>query len=733
MNIQRIYTMKSNTFLKAAPRRVFFGAISGAVALSLALGGINSARADGSREVDKLKFPKLNKLEIPKVDKRQLSNGVEVYLLEDHSLPTFNASVRMRVGSYLEPADKIGLASILGDVMRTGGTKKWTGDELDEKLEGVGATVETGIGQTSGSAFANSLIEYSDLALDALSQVLRYPTFDQDKIDLSKTQAKGGISRRNDDAQQIASRIFSAALYGADSPYARYPEYETIDAISREDLLKFHKEFIHPKNLQIAVWGDFDKDEMFKKIESYFGAWKDAGEKAPAPPAVVEHKDNRVKFAEKSDVNQTNIYVGHLGGKIQDEDYPTRLVMNNIFGGGFGSRLFGNVRSREGLAYATGGGYRSSIDHRGRFFGFASTKSETTVKAAKAIVAQMESMKTDPPTDEEMHVAIDGYMNSFVFNFDTRAKVINRMVQYDAYGLPQDFLSQVKEKVEKVTPADVQAAAKKYFDLDHLIYSVVGKSEDFDAPLTELGPVDTVDITIPTGAPKTDFVVNDENIKKGKEILSAAIEATGGKTNYAKIKSFSRSGDMTVDVGGGNMMTFQSSAIFEVPDKRAMTITTPMGEMKRIFDGSQGWQAMGGKSAPIPETELTETKQEISRDILVLFCTYEKNGLTPVYGGSGEENGSSVDYVHIINDAGDELVRLAVDASSHLPVAQHYFGKTSAGPGAIDVYYSDFKDVDGLKTPFSAKAMANGATVMEATTSDLVINAEVTAATFAKP
>ncbi len=726
--------MNRQSFLKEYMQTTLSGVIVGALSLSLLFGGATVAHADRVTKADKLKYPKLNKLEVPKVEKRELSNGMQIYLLEDHSLPTFNASVRMKIGSYLETPDKIGLASIMGDVMRTGGTKKWTGDELDEELEGVGASVETGIGQTSGRAFANSLIEYSDLALEALSQVLRYPTFDQDKIDLSKTQSKGGISRRNDDAQQIASRIFSAAVYGADSPYARHAEYETIDAINREDLLAFHKKYVNPQNMQLAVWGDFDKDKMFKKIESYFGSWAKSGETAPPPPQVTEHKDNRVKFAEKSDVNQSNIYIGHLGGKVQDADYPTRLVMNNIFGEGFGSRLFNNVRSREGLAYVTGGGYRSGIDHAGRFFGFASTKSESTLKATKAVIEQMESMKTDPPTDEEMSVAIDGYLNSFVFNFDTRSEVINRMVQYDAYGLPADFLAQTKEKVEKVTAADVQAAAQKHFDLDNLYIAIVGKSEDFDGDLADLGlPVDTIDITIPTGEPETDFVVNDENIAKGKEIIGAAIAATGGKENYAKINSFSRSGNLTVDVGGGNMMTFAAKALFQMPDKRLMTLVTPGGEMKEIFDGSQGWQAMGPNSMPMPETEIEKTRKDVSRDLIVLFVTFEKNGFTPVYGGSGEENGSSVDYVHFVDESGNALVRLAIDAGSHMPVASHYFGTTAAGPGEIDVFYTDFKEVSGIKAPFGVKAVANGTTFMETEVSEIAVNVEVSAGSFAKP
>ncbi len=702
------------------------------VAMSLSLTG--SALADSNRAVDNISFPKLNKLQVPKVEKKTLANGMTVYLLEDHSLPTFNVSLRMKVGNYLEPADKIGLADIMADVMRTGGTKKWTGDELDAKLEAIGASVETGMGLTSGRAFGNSLIEYNELILEVLAEVLQNPTFDQDKIDITKTQIKGGISRRNDDAQRVASHIFSAALYGEDSPYARRTEYATVDAITREDLVAFHRQYIHPKNMQIALWGDFNKKTMLAKVEKYFGSWNATGDVAPPPPEVVPKKDNRILFAEKSDVNQSNIYVGHLGGKIQDEDYPARIVMNNVFGGGFGSRMFNNIRSRDGLAYATGGGFSAGVDYAGRFLGFASTKSETTLKATRAIIAQMESMKTDPPTEEEMTRSIDGYLNSFVFNFDTRSEVVNRMVEYDAYGLPQDFLSQTKEKVEKVTATDVQAAAQKHFDLDNLYIAIVGKAEDFDGALTDLGmPVDTIDITIPSAAPESDLAVNEENIAKGKAILSAAIEATGGKDNYAKIHSFSRIGDVSLDVGGGNMMTLAIVEVIELPNKRALTITIPGGEMKQIFDGTHGWQAMGPNSQPFPETENINTRKEIARDIVVLFCTYAKSGLTPVYGGSGEENGSSVDYVHFVDDAGDDLVRLAIDAATHLPVGQRFFGSTPAGPGEIEVTFSDYQEVSGIKAPFSIKSTSNGATINESTVSKMLTNVEIPAEAFAKP
>lgn len=179
-------------------------------ALTLAL----ATNALFAQAVDKLKYPPLNPLTIPKVEKVTLDNGIRLYLLQDKSLPVFNASVRINCGGYLDPEDKVGLAEMTGDLLRTGGTSKWTGDEIDAALEAVGGSVETGIGRTSGSASVNVLSEYADLGLEVLAEVLRRPVFDQDKIELEKVQLRSAISRRNDDPQDVGGREFNKVIYG---------------------------------------------------------------------------------------------------------------------------------------------------------------------------------------------------------------------------------------------------------------------------------------------------------------------------------------------------------------------------------------------------------------------------------------------------------------------------------------------------------------------------------------
>jgi zinc protease len=222
----------------------------------------------------KLKYPPLREIQLPEPARYQLANGMIIYLLEDHTLPLIEGSVLVRTGSRYEPADKVGLASMTGQVMRTGGTTTKTGDDLDEMLERVGASVETYIGTTAGGARLSVLKEDIDMGLGVLADVLRNPAFRDDKIELAKVAARSSIARRNDQVMGIAAREFRRLIYGPNHPYARMTEYATIDNISKQDMIDFHKKYFVPNNMMLAFWGDFKTDEMKSKIEKMLGDWQ---------------------------------------------------------------------------------------------------------------------------------------------------------------------------------------------------------------------------------------------------------------------------------------------------------------------------------------------------------------------------------------------------------------------------------------------------------------------------
>jgi predicted Zn-dependent peptidase len=446
---------------------------------------------------DKFDFGPLNSIKMPKVVRAELPNGLKLFLVEDPDYPTIDVMAMVRTGSVFEPVDKTGLASITGTVLRTGGTLTKTGDQIDKELDTVAATVETGVGEMSGSIRVSVLKEDFDKGLNILADILTQPAFRDEKINLAKIQAKSMISRRNDDIGSITYREFDRLIYGKDSPYARQTEYATIDAITRQDIVDFYNAYFHPNNTLLAVWGDFKAGDMIAKLKVVLGAWKRGKALTPAWPKVGYEFKSTVNYVEKPDVNQSNVMLGHIGGLMNNPDLPALNIMNQILSF---ERMFKRVRTDEGLAYSVWGSYGASYTRPGTFSCGAQTKSQSTVYAINIMLQELKKITEQEVTDEELAKAKDGFLNSYVFEFESKAQILNRLLTLAYYGYPADFTEKLKQGVEKVTKADVLRVAKKYIQPGKVQILVVGKKEDFDKPLSTLGAVSVIDITIP--APK---------------------------------------------------------------------------------------------------------------------------------------------------------------------------------------------------------------------------------------
>jgi len=689
-----------------------------------------------AQDVSKLKYPPLNPLQIPQVKKITLDNGLRIYLIQNRALPLLNASVRINCGSHLDPPDKIGLAEITGSVLRTGGTKKWSGDDIDEKLEAVGASVETYIGLENGGASVNVLSEYTDLGLEVLAEVLRNPVFEQDKIDLEKVQERTSIARRNDDPGEIGNREFENVIYGPNSVYARHTEYATINAITRDDLIEFHKKYITPDKIQIGVWGDFDETALVAKIKQLFGDWPKGTTPVPPLPKVDYKFAQGVSYIEKNDVTQSTILIGHIGGLVTDADYPARIVMNTILGSGFGNRLFNAVRSREGLAYGVSAVYTANISYPGIFYSYVGTKSETTAKAIQETIKVIKGMQTDPPTAEEMTKAKNAYLNSFVFNFDTKGEVVNRMMTYDFYGLPEDFLQKTKEGVEKVTAPDVIAAAKKNLRPDALQIVVVGKGVDFEMPLDKLGlgAVATVDITIPSGEQKSELAVTPENLEKGKSVLSQAVSAHGGLASFKKVNSIKSKGTFTVVTPQGEFV-IPNDVERVFPDKIREEATMMGQKILSIRNGNSGWRTgPTGEIVAMGEDELVDESKDDLRNTIRIFRESDSPSVQAVYDGTGEVDGTPVDFVVLLESNGEKTCTLAFDSKTHKLVSKSYWGKTAMGQeGNIEEKFDKFTAVEGILVPFKVTRQLDGKKCDYSEMTEFKVNAQIPPDAFAKP
>lgn len=659
-----------------------------------------------------LKYPPLPPLQVPKPVEFTLSNGIKVFLLEDHELPLVSGGALIRTGNLFDPADKHGVAQLTGEVLRSGGIKAKTGDQIDEDLENVAASVESQIGEGSGSLSFNCLKENTDQVLEVFKDFLTNAEFREDKVDLAKTQLGSEISRRNDDAGGIAEREFANILYGRNTPYGWQIEYADVDRIHRQDLVDFYHRYYFPANIVLEVYGDFSASDMQAKLEQLLGGWKYAQAPVPAFPKVEAKPEPGVFVAVKSDVTQTFFEVGHLGGEYRDKDYPALEVAAQILGGGFSSRLLRRIRTELGWAYNIGASWDANYDHPGVFRISGSTQSVHTVDTLKTVREELEKFRSAEVTDEELKTAKDTVLNGFVFHFDRPSKTLNRLVLYEYFGYPRDFLFQYQKAITAVTKADILRVAQKYFKVSDFTYVAAGNPKDFGTPLSALGrPVQDIDLTIPE--PKQDAAKTDPaSLEKGKQLLQHVQQALGGADKLAAVKDLVYHGEAGIETPGATMKVKQTNS-YLAPSSMRQDLELPFAKQSVYSDGSTGWLSTPQGMMGMTPAVLKQVQGEVFRQIPPLVMSDRDADRMVSYVGD--------DAIEISVKDG-ESVRLEVDEKTGLPSKIIYQG--SQGP--VEQTYSDWREVNGIRLPFAWTIMQGGKKFASVTVADYKVNSGLT-------
>jgi zinc protease len=696
--------------------------------IGIALAGVLCAQTEVRHAVvlpsyKDLKFAPLPPIKPPVPDEVTLSNGMKVYLLEDHELPLISGAALIRTGNLFDPAGKIGLAGVTGDVLRSGGTAAKTGDQLDVELENIAASVESGIGESSGSLSFSCLKENVGEVLSVFKNLLTTPAFREDKLDLAKTQLRSEISRRNDDAHGIVEREFSDILYGRNTPYGWQIEYSDVDNIQRQDLVNFYHRYYFPANIRLEIYGDFSTPEMKAELEKLFGGWKYTQPPVPAFPKVTAKPEPGIFLATKTDVTQTFFDVGHLAGELRDKDYPALEVAAQILGGGFSSRLFVDVRTQHGWAYNIGSYWGAQYDHPGLFHITGSTQSAHTVDTLKAVQSELEKIRTSEVTDEELKTAKDTVLNGFVFNFDRPSKTLNRLIRYEYYGYPADFIFQYQKAVAAVTKADVLRVAKQYFRPQDLTYVAVGNPKDFGTPLSELGlKVNDIDLTIPK--PKQQASKADSSsLQKGHELLLRAQQSLGGSEKLSAVKDFEYQADVDVQTPGGPGLNVKQTNSFLMSGVIRQESQLPFGKQLLYSNGKTGWVAGMQGVQNLPPPVLKQAREEMFRQLLALSLSDHDADRTVNYTGDGVLEIASKD---------GESVRLQVDEKTGTPLKLSYQEAGPQGPAPMEQIYSDWREVSGVRVPFAWTVTQGGKKFAEVKIQDYKINSGLTEEALSK-
>jgi predicted Zn-dependent peptidase len=644
---------------------------------------------------EKIAIPVLNDIKMPAYERVELDSGMILFLAEDHQFPLVELSATIDVGSFYEPADKVGLADMTGTVMRSGGTLTRGGDEIDELVEARGLSVETWIGVADGGAYLSALKEDTDLGLELLADILRNPAFPEDKIKLAKEQEKAGISRRNDTPDSIARREAMKAVFGPDHPLARHPEYDSIAAVTRQDMIDFHADWFHPDRMYLVVIGDFDSKDMVARIEKVFAGWAKATKPLPADPEMPLYP-RTVNVVDRPELTQTTVFMAHAGIRADDPNYAGVQVANRILGGGFASRLFSEVRSRQGLAYSVGSTPGTGFRNPGLFAGFTMTKSGTSEKAAKAVLTEIEKMTTTEVTDAELAQAKDAILNSEVFSYDTKREILDRAVIFERYGYPADFLKVYQDNVKRMTKADVLAATSAVWRPADLTILAVGNTKDFDADFSSFGPVTMVDVTIPEASLDIPMAT-PASLEQGRALMAAAAEASGGVKKLTGLKSYAET--MVLDATiQGMAMTFTIEKTVVFPDKIHTVQKTPFGNMKSVVAGDKGWSESPMGNKDLDGAALAAAKEELKTDTMGIMRNLDSYTFQALEQRKIEGRLCNPVYA---TGVGEDYRILFLDAASNQVVMVQQPGQNpaSGAPVTQKVYVDEYQQLDGLVMP----------------------------------
>jgi predicted Zn-dependent peptidase len=401
----------------------------------------------------------------------QLSNGLVVFIGEDHQIPWVNASLLVRTGPFLEPRDKIGVAGMTPTVMRSGGTTTMTGEQINERMDFLAGSVSA----TNLSIHTRHLDEGLRIWMDILTS----PAFPDDKVARERDQALVQIRNRNRNLSLVAARTFRRLIYGEDSPVTAEATEAGTTGITRDDLAAWHKRYWGANNAILVVSGDFKRAEMLAKLEATFGKWRTAEKAVPPIPKIQQASRAGVYMVQPQiPTNQGVIQIGHLGLMLDDPDYPAVDLMNYKQGGGsFSSRITRVVRTDNGLAYSTSSSFSGGVLYPGIFSAFCQTKDSTVVFAAQLMLDLIEGMRAGDVSQADVDFAKTARIESFPANFGSMAQTLSNFAQLEYNNRPRDYYDHLRARYEKVTLADVKRVAAKWLQPDKMIIMVAGNIE----------------------------------------------------------------------------------------------------------------------------------------------------------------------------------------------------------------------------------------------------------------
>ena len=640
-----------------------------------------------------------------------LSNGLKVFVVEDNRAPIVYYSLRLDIKPALEK-EKAGIQTLFQDVMGTATTKR-TKEQLNKEIDLIGATISA----NARGGYARGLKKYEGKMLEIMSDMLLNPVFTQEELGLWKDKNESGLAMISDSPGSINQRLSNILMYGQDYPNGEVETVETIKSVSIADLQNFYNTYFAPNTSYLVVVGNTTEKEAKANAEKYFGKWKKknvpvASYTIPQPPAAT-----KVAMSNKDGVPQSTINITYpIDFKPGAPDAAAISILQHVFGGGMSSRLFQNLRETHSYTYGIYGNIDSdelvgSFNLTAGRGDAGSVKGAATDSAIYQIIYEMNGMINKPISEQELKDSKASLAGSFGRSISEPATIANYAINIDKYKLPKDYYKNYLKRLEAVTVSDVQAAAKKYLKPDNAWIIVVGDKSHAEG-LKQFAGDKTVQFYDIDGNPVEAPTAKSADIS-AEQVIDRYVNALGGKVAIDKVDSYKIVGEMSM-MG----QKIEVTQAFKKPNLTSMVMS--MGGMpiqKIVFDGKK--VKMSGMQG---EQEFTEGEQFEAMTSDVGLCpemSYVKNGYELTVNGVEQVDGKDVYALKVVKGKKTAIEYYEVESGLKVKTVATVEGPQGEMQQVSE--YSDYKEVDGVKFPYSLKQSAGGM-AMNTTVNSIEVN-----------
>jgi predicted Zn-dependent peptidase len=434
------------------------------------------------------------KVNLPRAEEATLKNGLRVVLLQSHKVPTFNMQMVVLSGGLADKADYHGLSSFTASLLREGTTRRSSKD-IAEQVDALGATLtaSSGLSGLTSTVTTGGLVENLDQTLDLFADVIRNPIFPQAEVDKFKTRTLAQLEFQRSIPQFLAAEQFNRAIYGTSHPAALIaPPAESIKKLASKDLAAFHSTYYRPNNAILAIVGDVTMKDILPKLEKAFGDWQKGDVPAVTIPPAPAQTESRIYLIDRPGSVQTVLTLGTLGIERTSPDYFAVLLADRVLGGGPSGRLFMNLREDKGYTYGAYSNFGGS-KFRGTWTSSSEVRTDVTEGAMKEFMYELNRIRTEPVSAEELDNAKRAIIGSFALSLEQPGTLLQNIITQKLYDLPADYWDTYPQKVAAITVKDVQNAAQKYLDMDHLQVVAVGDAAKAREILAKYGKVELYD------------------------------------------------------------------------------------------------------------------------------------------------------------------------------------------------------------------------------------------------